>query len=71
MKKNQHPNIQTIAARCVCGKHYEVQSTMSEIVVSFCSACHPYYTNKQQFADTEGRIQKFNKRYKTQTNSAK
>jgi large subunit ribosomal protein L31 len=64
MKKNQHPTTQVISSRCVCGKTYDVLSTQEQIVVSFCSACHPYYTNKQQFADTEGRIQKFNKRYK-------
>lgn len=63
MKKSLHPEVFNIEARCVCGKTYPVESTVQEIVVSFCSSCHPYYTNKMQFADIEGRIDKFNKKY--------
>lgn len=63
MKKDIHPLINELNARCVCGQTYPILSTKSDIVVSFCSKCHPYYTNKQQFADMEGRIEKFNKKY--------
>jgi large subunit ribosomal protein L31 len=63
MKKNVHGESQFIDARCVCGSVFPVLSTKSEIIVSFCSQCHPFYTNKQQFADVEGRIQKYNKKF--------
>jgi large subunit ribosomal protein L31 len=63
MKKDIHPNFNTIDARCVCGEHFAGFSTAPEIVVTFCSKCHPFYTNKEQFADVEGRIDKFNKKY--------
>jgi large subunit ribosomal protein L31 len=63
MKKDIHPKSSVIESRCVCGHVYPVLTTKKDIVVSFCSACHPFYTNKQQFADVEGRIEKFNKKF--------
>jgi large subunit ribosomal protein L31 len=63
MKKEIHPKTHEFDARCVCGQTFPAISTLKEIVVSFCSKCHPYYTNKQQFADVEGRIDKFYKKY--------
>lgn len=63
MKKNFHPKINNIQARCLCGETFSVVSTRPEIIVSFCSRCHPFFTNKQQHADIEGRIDKFNKKY--------
>ena len=64
MKKEIHPKVFELKARCVCGKDFSALSTKDEIIVCFCSACHPFYTQKQQFADMEGRIDKFNKKYK-------
>jgi len=64
MKKDIHPATSLIEARCICGKKYPMHSVKEDILVSFCSACHPFYTNTNQFADTEGRIEKFNKKYK-------
>lgn len=63
MKKNIHPTSFTVDARCVCGAHFPILSTKEEIVVSFCSNCHPFYTGKQQFTDVEGRIEKYNKKF--------
>jgi large subunit ribosomal protein L31 len=63
MKKNIHPATFIVDARCVCGVNFPILTTQEEIVVSFCSQCHPFYTNKQQFADVEGRIQKYNKKF--------
>ncbi len=63
MKKNLHPKNNCFSARCVCGETFETCSTKESIVVTFCSKCHPFYTNKQQFADVEGRIDKFFKKY--------
>ena len=41
-----------------------VLSTKGEHVnVEVCSACHPFYTGKQRFLDTAGRIDRFRKKY--------
>ncbi len=63
MKKDLHPNSFIIDARCMCGECFPVLTTQESILVSFCSKCHPFYTGKQQFADVEGRIQKYNKKF--------
>lgn len=63
MKKNLHPENHEIIARCACGNSLKTTSTLSELDVSICSACHPFYTGAQKFLDTAGRIEKFEKRY--------
>jgi large subunit ribosomal protein L31 len=34
-----------------------------EIHVEICSNCHPFYTGKQKFVDSAGRIERFKKKY--------
>ena len=36
---------------------------MGEIHAEICSMCHPFYTGKQKFVDTAGRIERFQKKY--------
>ncbi|HDH01154.1 MAG TPA: 50S ribosomal protein L31, partial [Nitrospirae bacterium] len=31
--------------------------------VDICSNCHPFFTGKQKMLDTEGRVEKFRKKY--------
>ena len=31
--------------------------------MEICSNCHPFYTGKQRFVDTAGRIDRFMKKY--------
>jgi len=47
---------------CSCGRIMKVGSTIKEMHVEICSACHPFYTSSQKFVDTGGRIEKFKKR---------
>ena len=63
MKKDIHPkyNLKT-KATCACGAVFEVGSTMPEIKMEICSACHPFYTGNEKIMDTAGRVEKFNKR---------
>ncbi|MEK7564088.1 MAG: 50S ribosomal protein L31 [Patescibacteria group bacterium] len=63
MKKDIHPkyNLKT-KATCACGATFEVISTMEEINVEICSACHPFYTGNEKIMDTAGRVDRFNKR---------
>ncbi len=64
MKKNRHPELHEITARCACGNAFVTTSTLPELHVTICSNCHPFYTGAQKFLDTAGRIEKFQKRYK-------
>ena len=63
MKKDIHPKYEKITVRCGCGNTFETRSTSTEIHAEICSACHPFYTGKQKFVDTAGRIERFQKKY--------
>ncbi|MCH8215192.1 MAG: 50S ribosomal protein L31 [Planctomycetes bacterium] len=65
MKKDIHPQYQTVMVRCGCGHTFETRSTAKEIHAEICSRCHPFYTGKQKFIDTAGRIERFQKKYGT------
>ena len=74
MKKDIHPQYFPKAkVSCACGHTFIVGSTMPEISVEICSACHPFYTGKQKLLDTARRVDKFTKRLelKTATRSKK
>jgi large subunit ribosomal protein L31 len=71
MKKDIHPNVFEVAARCVCGNTVQTISTSKDISVDICSACHPFFTGQQKFIDTAGRIEKFQQRYETKTKKQK
>jgi large subunit ribosomal protein L31 len=63
MKKDIHPKFNTkTQAICACGAVYEVGSTMDEIRMEICSACHPFYSGNEKILDTTGRVERFNKR---------
>ena len=47
---------------CACGNTFTTGSTLKEIHVEICSACHPLFTGQQKFVDTAGRVEKFNQR---------
>ena len=49
--------------KCACGNKFTVGSTKKEIKVEICSKCHPFFTGEMKFIDTEGRIEKFMKKY--------
>ena len=63
MKKDIHPKYEDIVVRCGCGATFETRSTSKEIHAEICSMCHPFYTGKQKFVDTAGRIERFQKKY--------
>ena len=42
---------------------FTTRSTVPEIHVEICSVCHPFYTGKQKYVDTAGRIEKFQKKF--------
>ena len=64
MKKDIHPKVFNATISCACGNEEKVLSTKGEQVsVEVCSACHPFFTGKQRFLDTAGRIDRFRKKY--------
>ncbi len=63
MKEGIHPKIYPTKVKCACGEEFITGSTVEEIHVDICSKCHPFYTGKQKFVDSAGRIDKFNKKY--------
>lgn len=72
MKKDIHPKYDLKAkATCVCGAVFEVGSTMPEINVEICSACHPFYTGNDKVLDTAGRVDRFKKRVSASASKAK
>jgi large subunit ribosomal protein L31 len=67
MKKGIHPEYKETTITCVCGNTIETRSTKPGIKVEICSQCHPFMTGKQKIMDTEGRVERFKKKYAGQT----
>ena len=63
MKANIHPVYNQVNATCVCGNTFKTGSTKKEIRTEICSACHPFFTGTQKIVDTEGRVERFMKKY--------
>lgn len=65
MKANVHPAWNQAKVTCVCGNQFTAGSTLPEIRVEICSACHPFFTGQQKFVDTQGQVEKFSKAMET------
>jgi large subunit ribosomal protein L31 len=71
MKQGIHPKYLDCTVKCACGNTFQTRATVAELKVDICSACHPFFTGKQKFIDTAGRVQKFEKRYAAYRQSQK
>ena len=67
MKEKIHPKWFEATVVCACGNTFKTGSTVEKLHVEICSACHPFFTGKQKFVDTEGRVEKFMTKYGTVT----
>jgi ribosomal protein L31 len=67
VKEGIHPNYQDVEVRCACGNTFKTRSTKPELHLEICSACHPFFTGRQKLIDTEGRVERFNKKFGLQT----
>ena len=65
MKEGIHPAYAPAKITCACGHIIDTRSTVSNIHVEICSACHPFYTGKQKLVDTAGRVERFRRKYGT------
>ena len=63
MKEKIHPEYQDCTIVCACGNVVKTRSTKPEIKVEICSNCHPFFTGKQKFVDSAGRVERFKKKY--------
>lgn len=63
-KDDIHPNLQEALIECACGNQIKTRSVRGSFKIDICSNCHPFFTGKQKLIDTEGRVQRFNRKYK-------
>ena len=71
MREGIHPAYEEVAVRCACGNTFTTRSTKSELHLEICSACHPFFTGRQKLVDTEGRVERFTKKFGAQTAEAR
>ena len=67
MKTDIHPTYATATVKCACGNTFQTRSTLPELHTDVCSNCHPFYTGKQKFLDTAGRIDRFRQKFGKKT----
>ena len=63
MKEKIHPQLHEVLVHCTCGNEFKTRSTKKEMRVEICAACHPFFTGKQKLLDSEGRVEKFNRKW--------
>ena len=71
IKKDLHPKYDEATISCACGYVLKTRSTVKSMSINTCAACHPYFTGQAKFIDTEGRVDRFNKRYAKQATAKK
>jgi len=67
VKEGIHPAYKEVEVRCACGNTFKTRSTKNELHLEICAACHPFFTGRQKLIDTEGRVERFNKKFGVQT----
>jgi len=63
MKEGIHPDYVECSVSCNCGNVFKTRSVMPEIKITICNSCHPFYSGTQRLIDTQGRIDRFKRRY--------
>jgi large subunit ribosomal protein L31 len=63
VKQGIHPEMKKAVVHCGCGAKLETRSTVEEMRVDICSKCHPFFTGEERFLDTEGRVERFQRKY--------
>jgi large subunit ribosomal protein L31 len=72
MKPEIHPEYVEASVTCACGTTFQTRSTKPVIRLEICSGCHPFFSGRQKFVDTAGRVERFQKRFaKTAGETAK
>ncbi|MEG1397139.1 MAG: 50S ribosomal protein L31 [Raoultibacter sp.] len=63
MKNDIHPKYMECTVKCSCGNTFQTRSTVPELKLDICNACHPFYTGQQKLIDTGGRVQRFSDKF--------
>jgi large subunit ribosomal protein L31 len=71
MKNGIHPVYNNVTFRCACGAEIATRSTTNKPSIAICSACHPFFTGKQKFVESAGRVEKFMRKYAKVENPVK
>src|SRR6185295_7140027 len=71
VKEGIHPKCHEVEARCACGATWKTRSTKHELHLEICSNCHPFFTGRQKLIDTEGRVERFTKKFGAQTSESR
>jgi large subunit ribosomal protein L31 len=70
MKAGIHPDYQLTTITCACGEVIHTRSTVPALRVEICSKCHPLFTGRQKLIDTEGRVDRFRRKYSKKPKAA-
>ena len=71
MKEAIHPKYHVVDVRCACGATWKTRSTKPDLHLEICSNCHPFFTGRQKLIDTEGRVERFTKKFGAQTSESR
>jgi large subunit ribosomal protein L31 len=71
MKAGIHPEYHEVTVHCACGASWKTRSTKKDLHLEICSNCHPFFTGRQKLIDTEGRVDRFTKKFGAQTVEAR
>ncbi len=63
MKPGIHPDYVPAIITCACGEVIHTRSTVPVQRVEICSKCHPLFTGRQKLIDSEGRVERFQRKY--------
>lgn len=63
LKNGIHPEYNKASVSCACGNTFTTRTTVGDVHIEICSACHPFFTGKQKLVDTAGRVEKFRRKY--------
>jgi len=63
MKPTIHPPYMPAIITCACGEVIHTRSTVPVQRVEICSKCHPLFTGRQKLIDSEGRVERFQRKY--------
>ena len=70
MKTGIHPEYAPALIACACGEVVHTRSTTPMLKVEICSKCHPLFTGRQKLIDSEGRVERFHRKYGRKTEAA-
>jgi large subunit ribosomal protein L31 len=63
MKPGIHPEYVPATITCACGEVIHTRCTQPLLRVEICSKCHPLFTGRQKLIDSEGRVERFQRKY--------